>query len=115
MSCRRACPRWGPFYLLSEAAKARLRASGLAALPNQDVERLSNAYMRFFPEDQISVFITPDVALHLFHIVFDDLLAEVEKGLEIRGDIGYVTVQRKLHIYPLFLPLVQKNYDAARQ
>jgi hypothetical protein len=67
-------------YPLSEAAKTRLRASGLVALPDQDVELLSSAYFRLFGEDQISVFITTDVALYLFHNVFDDLLAEVEKA-----------------------------------
>jgi len=67
-------------YPLTDAAKTRLRASGFVALPNQDVERLSAAYFRLFPEEQVSVFITSDVALHLFHNVFDDLLAEVEKA-----------------------------------
>jgi len=66
-------------YPLNEAAKERLRVSGLVALPNQDVERLSNAYMGLFSNEQVSVFITSDVALHLFHNVFDDLLAEVEE------------------------------------
>jgi hypothetical protein len=65
-------------YPLSETAKARLYASGFVALPDHDIERLSNAYMRLFAEEQVSVFITSDVALHLFHNVFDDLLAEVE-------------------------------------
>jgi hypothetical protein len=67
-------------YPLSEAAKARLRVSGLVALPNQDIERLSEAYFGLFGQEQVSVFITSDVALHLFHNVFDDLLAEVEKA-----------------------------------
>jgi hypothetical protein len=79
-------------YPLSEAAKARLRASGLVALPDQDVEHLSSAYFRLFGEDQISVFITTDVALHLFHNVFDDLLAEVEKA-DLYDDVEWLVEQ----------------------
>jgi hypothetical protein len=79
-------------YSLGEAAKARLRASGLVALPNQDVERLSEAYFRLFPEEQVSVFITTDVALHLFHNVFDDLLAEVEKA-HLYDDVEWLVQQ----------------------
>jgi hypothetical protein len=79
-------------YPLSEAAKARLRVSGLVALPDQDVERLSSAYFRLFGEDQVSVFITTDVALHLFHNVFDDLLAEVEKA-HLYDDVEWLVQQ----------------------
>jgi hypothetical protein len=79
-------------YPLDEAAKERLRASGLVALPDQDVERLSNAYMRLFGERQVSVFITSDVALHLFHNVFDDLLAEVEKA-HLYDDVEWLVGQ----------------------
>lgn len=70
-------PAVGAIHPLSEAARARLQASGLVALPDQDVERLSQAYFRLFPEEQVSVFITTDVALHLFHNTFDDLLAHL--------------------------------------
>ena len=79
-------------YPLGGAAKARLRASGLVALPDQDVERLSDAYMLLFPEQQVSVFITTDVALHLFHNVFDDLLAEVEKA-HLYDDVEWLVQQ----------------------
>jgi hypothetical protein len=77
---------------LSDAAKARLRASGIVALPDRDVDHLSNAYMRLFPEQQVSVFITSDVALHLFHNVFNDLLAEVEKA-HLHDDIDWLVQQ----------------------
>ena len=77
---------------LDDAAKARLKASGLVALPDQDVERLSDAYMRLFGEDRVSVFITSDVALHLFHNVFDDLLAEVEKA-HLTDDVEWLAQQ----------------------
>jgi len=43
------------------------------------------------------------------------LSAALGTYVEIRGDIGYVTVQRRPHIYTLFLPLVEKNYDTTRQ
>ncbi len=77
---------------LSEAARARLRASGLVVLPDHDVERLSSAYMGLFNEEQVSVFITTDVALHIFHNVFDDLLAEVEKSY-LTGDVEWLAQQ----------------------
>jgi len=79
-------------YPLNDAAKARLRASGLVALPDQDVERLSDAYFGLFGQDQVSVFITTDVALHLFHNVFDDLLAEVEKA-HLYDDVEWLVQQ----------------------
>ncbi len=66
-------------FPISDAAKERLRANGFVVLPDQEIERLSSAYMRLFSEEQISVFVTTDAALHLFHNVFDDLLAELEK------------------------------------
>nr|HID14468.1 DUF3160 domain-containing protein [Anaerolineae bacterium] len=77
---------------LDDAAKARLRASGLVALPDQDIERLSDAYMRLFGEERVSVFITSDVALHLFHNVFDDLLAEVERA-HLYDDVEWLVEQ----------------------
>ena len=77
---------------LNDAAKARLQASGLVALPDEDVERLSNAYMHLFSEERVSVFITSDVALHLFHNVFDDLLAEVEKAY-LYDDVEWLVQQ----------------------
>ena len=77
---------------LDAAAKARLQASGLVALPDEDVERLSNAYMRLFSEERVPVFITSDVALHLFHNVFDDLLAEVEKA-HLYDDVEWLVRQ----------------------
>jgi len=43
------------------------------------------------------------------------LSAALGTYVEIRGDIGYVTVQRRPHIYTLFLPLVEKNYDTTHQ
>jgi len=79
-------------YPLSEAAKTRLRSSGFVALPDQDAERLSAAYFRLFPEEQVSVFISSDVALHLFHNVFDDLLAEVEKA-HLYDDVEWLVQQ----------------------
>ena len=79
-------------YPLSEAAKARLRVSGFVALPDQDVERLSEAYFGLFGQEQVSVFITSDVALHLFHNVFDDLLAEVEKA-HLYDDVEWLVGQ----------------------
>ncbi len=79
-------------YPLSEAARAQLRARGLVALSDQDVEYLSAAYFRLFPEKQVSVFITTDVALHLFHTVFDDLLSEVEKTY-LYDDVAWLVQQ----------------------
>jgi len=79
-------------YPLNEMDKARLRASGLVTLPDQDIEYLSDAYFDLFDEDQVSVLITTDVALHLFHNVFDDLLAEVEKAY-LYDDVEWLVQQ----------------------
>jgi hypothetical protein len=64
---------------LSDEAKARLQTNGFVILPNEDAEFLSDAYFNLFGETEVSVFITTDMALHLFHNVFDNLLAEVER------------------------------------
>jgi hypothetical protein len=66
-------------YPLSRGAEARLRTDGFVVLTGQDVDRLSSAYFGLFTREEVSVFITTDAALHLFHNVFDDLLAEVER------------------------------------
>ena len=79
-------------YPLSEAARARLRTNGFVVLPNQDIERLSEAYFGLFPREQVSVLVTTDVALHLFHNVFDDLLAEVEKA-HLYDDVEWLVQQ----------------------
>ncbi len=80
---------------LNAAAKARLRANGFVVLPDQGVDRLSNAYMRLFAEDRVSVLITTDMALHLFHNVFDDLLAELERA-QLLADVQQLV--QDLHV-----------------
>jgi hypothetical protein len=77
---------------LSEGARAQLRARGFVALPDQDIEYLSSAYFHLFPEEQVSVLITTDVALHLFHNVFDDLLSKVEKTY-LADDVEWLVQQ----------------------
>ncbi len=73
-------PELEQIYPLSQAAIVRLRADGFVVLPEQDIAQLSSAYMNLFSREQVSVLITTDVALHLFHNVFDDLLEEVERA-----------------------------------
>ncbi len=67
-------------YELSDEAKQGLRERGLVVLPDHDVPLLSDAYFGLFPDDQVSVFITSDVAFHLFHNVFDGMLVEIERN-----------------------------------
>jgi uncharacterized repeat protein (TIGR01451 family) len=85
-------PEVEAIYPLNEASKARLRANGFVVLPDRDVEHLSDAYWRLFDEEQVSVFIPSDVALHLFHNVFDELLAEVEKD-HLYDDVEWLVQQ----------------------
>ena len=66
-------------YRLDSAARARLTEIGFVVLPQQDVERLSAAYMGLFSDQEVGVFITTDVALHLFHNVLDELLGALER------------------------------------
>jgi hypothetical protein len=73
-------PEVEQIYPLSQAVMARLRADGFVVLPEHDIPRLSSAYMGLFPREQVSVVVTTDVALHLFHNVFDDLLEEIERA-----------------------------------
>lgn len=79
-------------YALSDAAKARLQASGMVVLPEQNIERLSSGYMRLFGETQVAVLITSDMALHLFHNVLDDLLVEIERS-HLQIDVQWLVQQ----------------------
>ncbi|MGD8967670.1 MAG: DUF3160 domain-containing protein [Anaerolineae bacterium] len=85
-------PEVESIYPLSKGAKARLRADGFVVLADQDVDLLSSAYFGLFTKEEVSVFITTDAALHLFHNVFDDLLTEVEREY-LYDDVAWLVQQ----------------------
>ena len=66
-------------YPLDSLTRARLLHDGLVVLGNKEAGYLSEAYMALFDRPGVSVFITSDALLHVYHVIFDDLLQTIEK------------------------------------
>lgn len=67
------------FYPLTDTSYTRLREQGFVMLEGAREERLSLAYENIAGEPELSVFVTSDAMLYLFHTVLDDLLKTVEQ------------------------------------
>jgi len=64
---------------LSEKARNALSKNGFVVIPGLPLEKtMEDAYCDVFLRD-LPVFITSDSILHLYHLVFDNLLKDVEK------------------------------------
>ena len=66
-------------YPLDADAEEKLAANGFVVLKDHERENISECYMEFFDESDVSVFVTTDALLHIFHVVHDDMLKEIEK------------------------------------
>ena len=66
-------------YPLDVDAEEKLAANGFVVLKDYERGNISECYMEFFDESDVSVFITTDALLHIFHVVHDDMLKEIEK------------------------------------
>ncbi len=66
-------------YPLDADAEEKLAANGFVVLKDHERENISECYMEFFDESNVSVFVTTDALLHIFHVVHDDMLKEIEK------------------------------------
>jgi hypothetical protein len=67
------------FYPLTDTARTCLRRQGFVILNTAKEESLSYAYEVIASDQALSVFVTSDAMLYLFHAVLDDLLMTVEK------------------------------------
>lgn len=66
-------------YPLDAAAKEKLFENGFVVLKDHEHGNISDCYWGLFGESEVSVFITTDALLHIFHVVHDDMLKEIEK------------------------------------
>jgi chitodextrinase len=66
-------------YHLDAAAKEKLFANGFVVLKDYEYGNISECYWNLFGKHGVSVFITSDALLHIFHVVHDDMLKEIEK------------------------------------
>ncbi len=66
-------------YPLDAGALTKLYKNGFIVLKNEDAIHLSEVYMALFDRSQVSVFITSDVMLHIFHNVQDEMLKDIER------------------------------------
>ncbi|MDY6862524.1 MAG: DUF3160 domain-containing protein [Thermodesulfobacteriota bacterium] len=65
-------------YSLEEPAKKKLFEQGFVVLEDEDESFISDAYSKIAYKG-VSVFITTDAMLNIFHVVHDDLLMTMEK------------------------------------
>jgi hypothetical protein len=66
-------------YPLDAAAKEKLFENGFVVLKDHEHGNISDCYWGLFDESNVSVFITTDALLHIFHVVHDDMLKEIER------------------------------------
>ncbi|RLB66156.1 MAG: hypothetical protein DRH04_09785 [Deltaproteobacteria bacterium] len=66
-------------YPLDATAKEKLFENGFVVLKDHEHGNISDCYWGLFGESDVSVFITTDALLHIFHVVHDDMLKEIEK------------------------------------
>ncbi|RZN34588.1 MAG: DUF3160 domain-containing protein [Methanosarcinales archaeon] len=66
-------------YPLDDYAKEKLFENGFVVLKDHEHGNISDCYWGLFDESNVSVFITTDALLHIFHVVHDDMLKEIEK------------------------------------
>ncbi|KAF5418428.1 MAG: hypothetical protein C5S49_01790 [Candidatus Methanogaster sp.] len=66
-------------YPLDAAAKEKLFGNGFVVLKDHEHGKISDCYWRLYGRSDVSVFVTTDALLHIFHVVHDDMLKEIEK------------------------------------
>ncbi len=66
-------------YPLDADAKEKLFENGFVVLKDHEHGNISDCYWGLFGKSDVSVFITTDALLHIFHVVHDDMLKEIEK------------------------------------
>jgi hypothetical protein len=95
-------------YSLNEGALAKLYQNGFIVLKDIENPYLSEVYMNLFFKEDVSVFITSDVMLQIFHNIHDEMLKNIEKeylheyilnmveGLQERSEDDYTSASADL-------------------
>jgi len=66
-------------YPLDSAAKEKLLTNGFIVLEDYGYDDIAGCYCSLLYEYEISVFVTSDAMLHVFHVIQDALLQDVER------------------------------------
>jgi len=66
-------------YPLDPAAKEKLLRNGFVVLKGYEYDSISGCYYSLLNEYAVSVFITSDAMLHVFHVIHDGLLQDIER------------------------------------
>ena len=66
-------------YPLDVEAKEKLFANGFVVLNDYECGNISDCYWNLFGQRGVHVFITSDALLHIFHVVHDNTLKDIEK------------------------------------
>ncbi|MCK4733040.1 MAG: DUF3160 domain-containing protein, partial [Methanophagales archaeon] len=66
-------------YPLDPTAKHKLFNNGFVVLKDHEHGNISDCYDNLYYRRNVSVFITTDALLHVFHVVHDDMLKDIEK------------------------------------
>ncbi|MBN2533541.1 MAG: DUF3160 domain-containing protein [Spirochaetales bacterium] len=68
------------FESFDKEAEQMLLSNGFVVLGNSHYDRLSSLYFKLFGTDtEVTTFVTTDAMLHVFHMVYDNLLKTAEK------------------------------------
>ncbi|MCK4736098.1 MAG: DUF3160 domain-containing protein, partial [Methanophagales archaeon] len=66
-------------YPLDSAAKEKLLKNGFVVLKDYEYDSISGCYFSLIYEYNVSVFVTSDAMLHVFHVMHDGMLQDIER------------------------------------
>jgi len=66
-------------YPLDSAAKEKLLSNGFIVLEDYKYDDIAGCYLSLLDKYDVSVFLTPDAMLHVFHVIHDAMLQDVER------------------------------------
>jgi len=66
-------------YPLDSAAKEKLLSNGFIVLEDYKYDDIAGCYLSLLYKYDVSVFVTPDAMLHVFHVIHDAMLQDVER------------------------------------
>jgi len=100
----------------SQSALGKLSQNGFVVIPNSYIETMEDIYCAVFLND-LPVFITTDSILHLYHLIFDNLLKDVEKEhlIAMVRQMTCQLLEKSLEIYSAVSSSSDQLKDAARK
>ena len=66
-------------YPLDSAAKEKLLTNGFVVLKDYEYDSISGCYCSLLYKYNVSVFVTSDAMLHVFHVMHDGMLQDIER------------------------------------